>query len=205
MVRTVWARDTMIRLRATNPIICCRCLCTARSWTMQERLPKTSWGLAPTISRQHACFMVTLRPCSKMSHYRLNRFRGGLFNKLDNFGGIFRLHVVFGFTLHNALLSSAELFYTLISGCDSVIPLNRRPSNWSPETQGIWHPVLDGQLVSVDGQFSRCKTQKSIMYRGEPCACPLRKMGLRDYRGGPLQSMEMGGFACRMDSYGFRK
>ena len=53
-----------------------------------------------------------------------NRFRGGLFNKLDNFGGILGFHS-FQVPLHHALFSIAN-FYSLISGCDPVIPLNRR-------------------------------------------------------------------------------
>jgi hypothetical protein len=36
-------------------------------------------------------------------------------------------------------------------------PEQYKPSTWNDATMGIWHPVVDGLLVAVDGAYSKCR------------------------------------------------
>ncbi|HEY6506843.1 MAG TPA: zinc-dependent metalloprotease, partial [Vicinamibacterales bacterium] len=47
--------------------------------------------------------------------------------------------------------------YNLISGCVPVTPA--APSGWDAARDGVWDPVLDGRVVAVDGQFTKCRQQ----------------------------------------------
>ncbi len=82
----------------------------------------------------------------------------GLLSKMDSFGGIL------GFTwfenrqstIHYSQLNQA---YDLIKDCRNIQPEAFIPGDWDPEVMGEWHPVLDGRMVSVDGEYSRCSTR----------------------------------------------
>jgi hypothetical protein len=93
------------------------------------------------------------------------RFRSGtalgtsLLDLQDTFGGILGL----GFTVGDEDIHYSQLQknYGLISGCvDVPDPTVFRPANWDEARLGAWSPLLDGLMVQVDGQWSRCKQQQ---------------------------------------------
>lgn len=80
-------------------------------------------------------------------------------DKIDQFGGLLGIqYTTNGSTpIHYSQLQDK---WKLISDCVAVDPQLFKPKSWNDETQGTWDPLLDGQIVNVDGQYSRCKTQK---------------------------------------------
>lgn len=96
------------------------------------------------------------------SSYDLGTDRGtAMLSKQDNFGGII------GFRWStNGSLQTGEIHYSqlnknfdLIKDCYPIDQNQYIPADWNVEEKGQWHPVLDGGLVAVDGQYSRCHTQ----------------------------------------------
>lgn len=82
----------------------------------------------------------------------------GMISKIDNFGGILGIQPRIGDNdIHYSQLQNA---YDLIKDCYKVKPEFWKPAAWNDEIDGKWHPVLDGRIVSVDGEYTRCKTQK---------------------------------------------
>jgi hypothetical protein len=95
-----------------------------------------------------------------------NRFFG-LLGKMDTFGGILgydwdiNTGGPFSIDLHYSRLN---WFYDLIQDCKVVDPVNFKPSDWNDERDGNWEPTFDGLIVSVNGQYTRCK-QQQVDYR----------------------------------------
>lgn len=93
--------------------------------------------------------------------FRQNTARGaGVLDKLDGFGGIlgFQYQGTAGQqgTIH---YSQLQKNYQLIKDCVAVDPQLFKPASWNTERDGAWHPVLDGLIVNVDGQWTRCRQQ----------------------------------------------
>ena len=59
-----------------------------------------------------------------------------------------------------------------------------RPAGWDDEVDGLWHPVLDGKLVAVDGKYTRCNTQPVDYVSWDQLRLP-RDGESGFYRGGP--------------------
>lgn len=80
-------------------------------------------------------------------------------DKMDQFGGLLGFqYTTNGSTqIHYSQLNDK---WKLISDCAPVDPQVWKPKSWNEETQGVWDPLLDGQIVNVNGQYTRCKTQK---------------------------------------------
>jgi len=118
----------------------------------------------------------------------------GLVSKMDNFGGILGISPQIGDTeIHYSELNNA---YQLIQNCRPVDPMQYRPQAWDEATLGPWDPVFDGQIVSVDGQFTVCDQQK-IDYT---TWSQLEKPAAANYFGGP--AIEKGTGRTRLP-YGF--
>lgn len=55
--------------------------------------------------------------------------------------------------------------YGLINNCQPVgatweeVEAKFKPAYWNEAKHGRWHPVVDGQIVQVDGVYSRCRQQ----------------------------------------------
>jgi len=77
----------------------------------------------------------------------------------DNFGGILGYRYDLGSnTIHYSALQKT---IGLIQDCQTVPdPTVFKPATWNEDTQGKWSPLLDGLIVQVDGQYSKCKQQK---------------------------------------------
>lgn len=92
------------------------------------------------------------------STYQLGTGRGqAMLGKADNFGGILGFNWTDGERdLH---YSQLQQNFQLIRDCQNIDPNAYRPAAWDEAKLGAWHPVLDGGLVAIDGQYSRCKTQ----------------------------------------------
>ncbi len=81
--------------------------------------------------------------------------------KVDNFGGILGI----SFEFPDATGDMAAIHYTelqakigMIHDCQVVTdPTIFKPSSWNDATHGAWHPVVDGLMVQVGGQYSKCK------------------------------------------------
>jgi hypothetical protein len=56
--------------------------------------------------------------------------------------------------------SQLQKVYKLIDGCVAVNPADYVPSNWDAAKQGEWDPTMDGHLVRVNGQYTRCRQRK---------------------------------------------
>ena len=75
--------------------------------------------------------------------------------KMNNFGGILGIaHKWEGDDIHYSALNK---HINLISNCKEIDPYAFKPARWDEETNGAWHPVLDGLMVEVDGAWKRCK------------------------------------------------
>jgi hypothetical protein len=103
----------------------------------------------------------------------------------DNFGGII------GITYD---LSGTEFHYSqlndklrLIDDCVTIPdPEIFKPSVWDEERDGIWSPLLDGLMVKVDGEWTRCKQQKVDYVPYSNLRFPtVAEVGNDFYRGGP--------------------
>jgi len=78
--------------------------------------------------------------------------------KLDNFGGILGIsHSYAGDEIH---YSELQKNFNLIKDCSVVDPQKFIPARYDPDVSGTWHPVLDGLIVKVNGQYTRCRQQE---------------------------------------------
>jgi hypothetical protein len=98
--------------------------------------------------------------------YNINQVRGASAQSFtDTFGGIIGLTFGYGPLDQNG--SPPPIHYTelqkdfeLIKDCQPVADVNVfRPASWNEDRDGQWHALLDGQIVSVDNQASRCRQQ----------------------------------------------
>lgn len=77
----------------------------------------------------------------------------------DNFGGILGYRYEIGQnTIHYSALQKT---LGLIQDCQTIPdPTIFKPATWNEERDGKWSPLLDGLIVKVNGQYSRCRQQK---------------------------------------------
>jgi hypothetical protein len=81
--------------------------------------------------------------------------------KIDNFGGI--LGVQFEYPDNTGSMNG--IHYTelqskigMIRDCQTVAdPTIYKPATWNEALMGTWNPVVDGSIVQVNGQYSKCK------------------------------------------------
>jgi hypothetical protein len=76
----------------------------------------------------------------------------------DTFGGILGINYTWGDEdLHYSQLQTR---LNLIQDCAAVDPELFRPTDWDEEADGAWSPLLDGLMVQVDGEWTRCRQQR---------------------------------------------
>lgn len=90
--------------------------------------------------------------------YKATTKRGqGILAKVDNFGGILGLQYRSGTkAIHYSQLQKE---FGLIQDCAAVDAANWKPGRWNEDKDGQWSPLLDGLIVSVKGQTTRCRQQ----------------------------------------------
>lgn len=133
--------------------------------------------------------------------YKSNKKAGrGLFDwKTDNFGGLLGMLPTYDYdssqpgadAIHYSQLNK---YYKLIdcgpkgdgvwSGDEEAVQIFR-PTSWNEERDGKWHPVIDGQIVKVDGKYSRCKQQRVDFTTWSGLRQPTMNEAGKYYRGGP--------------------
>ena len=59
--------------------------------------------------------------------------------------------------MDNFHYSQLQNNYHVIKDCYASNPT--KPTTWNDALDGQWHPVLDGKVVSVDGQATKCRQQ----------------------------------------------
>jgi len=90
----------------------------------------------------------------------------GMLGKMDNFGGILGMQPAYGSTMGlttDIHYSELQNKYDLITGCAPVDPQAWKPGRWNDGPMGSFNPMLDGLIVSVGGQYTRC-TQQRVDY-----------------------------------------
>lgn len=111
----------------------------------------------------------------------------GLTIATDNFGGM--LGIKYGLKGSQSgsddfHYSQLQKNYTVIKDCRPVQP--EKPASWNEAVDGIWDPVMDGKIVSVDGQPTKCRQQPVDYVGWEQLRMPTAKELNRGYyRGGP--------------------
>ncbi|EYF05225.1 hypothetical protein [Chondromyces apiculatus] len=128
------------------------------------------------------------------NNYAANKTRGkSLMSwKMDNFGGIVGISPeANGQPIH---YSQIQKNYDVIdcgpggngywSGDDTAVQMFK-PATWDEEKDGVWHPVIDGHIVKVDGQYSRCKQQQVDYVPYRSLRMPTSGEAGQFYRGGP--------------------
>ncbi|MBI5479634.1 MAG: hypothetical protein HY906_12295, partial [Deltaproteobacteria bacterium] len=82
---------------------------------------------------------------------------GGISDVTDTFGGLAGIKYSTGVGDANAQIHYSQLqnTYNVISRCYNITP--RTPSWWDETKDGPWDPTLDGMMVKVDGQYSKCR------------------------------------------------
>src|SRR5690606_25113136 len=87
------------------------------------------------------------------------RIGGGLLAATDNFGGLAGIKYGnfsrSGDSVTDFHYSQLQSEYGVIRDCYDVSPTP--PSAWNEELDGKWHPLLDGGIVTVDGETKRCR------------------------------------------------
>ncbi len=117
--------------------------------------------------------------------FNANTARGAsMLDKMDNFGGILGIQPTWGGdTYHYAQMQSR---LELIRDCQTVAdPGAFRPATWDEEADGVWSPLLDGLMVKVNNQWSRCKQQPVDFVDWDDLRMPSVQEGGANYFGGP--------------------
>ncbi len=98
--------------------------------------------------------------------YAVGTARGrGAIEKMDTFGGLLGWDPSLGNAKGTDASSLANGYaqyqqaYELIKDCVVVDPANFKPASWNTERDGEFHPTLDGLIVNVNGQYTKCKQQ----------------------------------------------
>jgi hypothetical protein len=106
----------------------------------------------------------------------------------DTFGGLlgirYGVRSVGGTGSDDFHYSQLQQSYQVISGCYDVEP--QPPAAWDAAVDGVWDPVLDGHVVSIDGKQTKCR-QQPVDYVGyanlrQPTTSELNN---GSYSGGP--------------------
>lgn len=82
-----------------------------------------------------------------------------LVDQQDTFGGILGISYTLGEDdIHYSQLQNR---LGLIKDCTVVSdPEIFKPSDWDESRDGIWSPLIDGLMVQIDGQWTRCRQQR---------------------------------------------
>ncbi len=110
--------------------------------------------------------------------------------KMDNFGGILGIQPGrwngLQETVNEFHYSELQDEYGLINNCKAINDINAfKPAVWDEDRDGKWSPLLDGLIVKVNGQYTRCKQEKVDYLTWKALRLPLPSEQPGYYRGGP--------------------
>ena len=76
----------------------------------------------------------------------------------DTFGGI--LGISYAFNDEDVHYSQLQNVVSLIDDCMTVSdPTIYKPADWDEDRHGAWSPLIDGLMVQVNGEWTRCRQQ----------------------------------------------
>jgi hypothetical protein len=108
----------------------------------------------------------------------------------DTFGGLVGIRYgvragKFGSGVSEFHYSGLQQTYNVINSCYSVDP--QPPEGWNEDVDGVWDQVLDGHVVSIDGQPTKCRQAQVdyVPYTALRMPDPLVELNGAFYRGGP--------------------
>jgi len=110
----------------------------------------------------------------------------GLINATDTFGGLagIRYSVKTANGLTDLHYTQLQKEYKVLTRCYDVV--RQKPATWNEALDGIWDPILDGKMVTIDGATQRCRQQPVDYVGWEELRYPNEKeVGSPFYRGGP--------------------
>lgn len=85
----------------------------------------------------------------------------GAIAKMDNFGGILGISFSVGDGAggsNDIHYSELQREYRMIRDCvDVTNPALYKPATWNDQIDGNWHPVVDGLMVKVGANYSKCR------------------------------------------------
>jgi hypothetical protein len=123
--------------------------------------------------------------------YATGKAKGyAMLSKMDNFGGILGIQPGRWNALQQTIMdfhySDLQNEYQLISDCRPVSDLTLfKPARWNTERDGSWHALLDGLIVQVDGQWTRCRQEKVDYVPWSTLRMPIENELPGYYGGGP--------------------
>ncbi len=91
----------------------------------------------------------------------------GMLDKMDSFGGILGFNPGIGggdqdgdgeIDINNIHYTELQSQYGLIKNCQQIDANHFKPSTWNVEKNGEWSPLIDGRIVTVGGQATKCRT-----------------------------------------------
>jgi hypothetical protein len=105
-------------------------------------------------------------------------------DKMDNFGGI--LGIQHGLDGQSFNYSQLQKNYGLIRDCRTVQNVGDfKTALWNQERDGNWSPLLDGLMVRVDGDYTRCREKTVDYVSWDQLRMPSASENSGYYRGGP--------------------
>jgi hypothetical protein len=120
------------------------------------------------------------------SSYQVGNARAyGMLAKMDNFGGILGMQPRFG--NQDIHYSQYQQYYQVLDAgsCEQVDAERFRPARYDEARDGDWHALLDGMIVQVDGQHTRCRQQEVDYVPWSSLRFPTTGELSGYYRGGP--------------------
>jgi len=113
-----------------------------------------------------------------------------MLGKMDNFGGILGIKPMYIMPLVGTPMfyhySDMQRRMKLIKNCTTIADPNVfKPAGWDEAKDGKWDPLLDGFLVKVDNQYTRCEQQKVDYVPWTALRMPKTVETPSFYRGGP--------------------
>ncbi len=113
----------------------------------------------------------------------------GISAATDTFGGLVGIRYGFragGFNngITDFHYSGLQRTYGMIDDCYEVTPT--QPASWDEAVDGVWHPVLDGLTVSIDGVPTKCRQPRVDYVPYTSLRRPTSaELNASFYRGGP--------------------
>ncbi len=87
---------------------------------------------------------------------------GAVKEKIDSFGGFLGIPYTdggpfWGLPSGKIHYSQLQSVHKLMTGCKAIANIDAfKPARWNEGRDGVWNPLLDAQIIKIDGQYLRC-------------------------------------------------